>query len=483
MPSYRGPRGKFLTGNLAEFRADRLAFFTRCAREYGDVVPMRLLGKPVLLLNRPDLIEQALVQQSKHFVKHFGLRFYKPILGNGLVTSEGDFWRRQRKLSAPAFQASRLAGYAEAMVSCTERMADGWERQHRDAAAGADGRVHDVQVDMMRLTLQIACKTLFGSDVCPDPDVVGAAMEEGLEGIAARFSRPAPLPQWVPTPSNLRVRRSMRTLHAVVRQIIESGRALVARDPAGGRDGAGRDDLLSMLLSARDEDGSAMSGEQLLDEVLTLLLAGHETTALALSYSLYLLAHHPDAQAKLRAELQEVLGTGRPPAFDDLPRLPYLRNVVTESMRLYPPADFLGREAISACSVGEIPVQKGLTLFLSQWVMHRDGRYFRDPLAFDPGRWTEAFERSLPRFVYFPFGAGPRYCIGQQFAIAEAALVLAAVCRRFGFAPDPTFKLELHPGITLRPRAGVRLVVTRVQAGAAAGATPMTSPTTPLRVS
>src|SRR5688572_3350519 len=151
----RGPRGHFLTGNLAEFRADRLAFFTRCAREYGDVVPMRLLGKPVLLLNRPDLIEQALVQQSKHFVKHFGLRFYKPILGNGLVTSEGDFWRRQRKLSAPAFQASRLAGYAEAMVSCTERMADAWERQHRDAAAGADGRVHDVQVDMMRLTLQI----------------------------------------------------------------------------------------------------------------------------------------------------------------------------------------------------------------------------------------------------------------------------------------------------------------------------------------
>ena len=450
MPTLRGPEGRWLTGNLAEFRADRLAFFTRCAREFGDVVPLRLLGKPVLLLNRPDLIEQVLVHQSKNFVKHFGLRLYKPILGNGLVTSEGDFWRRQRKLSAPAFQAARMAGYAGAMVSLTDRMVEAWQREV--GSSNGPGEVRDVHVDMMRLTLQIACQTLFGAQACPDPDLVGRAMEDGLEGIAARFSRRVPIPSWVPTPANLRLRRSLRTMHAVVAQLVESRRAM----------GEGGDDLLSMLLSARDEDGSAMTAEQLLDEVLTLLLAGHETTALALSYSFYLLAHHPAAQAKLQEELAAVLG-GRLPAHGDLPRLPYTRNVVAESMRLYPPADFLGREAVADCTVGDVPVRRGMNLFMSQWVMHRDGRYFRDPQAFEPARWTEAFERSLPRFVYFPFGAGPRYCIGQTFAAAEAALVLAVVCQRFTFAPDPTFRLELHPGITLRPRAGVRLVVRRAE--------------------
>ena len=475
MPAPRGPKGRFITGNLAEFRADRLAFFTRCAREYGDIVSLRLLGKPVLLLSRPDLIEQVLVHQSKNFVKHFGLRLYKPLLGNGLVTSEGDFWRRQRKLSAPAFQASRMAGYADAMVAGAEQMVEAWEAEDRGGdgrggdGRGGDGRVRDVQVDMMRLTLQIACKTLFGAQACPDPDLVGRAMEDGLEGIAARFSRRVPLPAWVPTRANLRLRRSMRTLRAVGAQLIDSRRTV----------GGAGDDLLSMLLAARDEDGSGMTAGQLLDEVLTLLLAGHETTALALSYSFYLLAHHPAAQARLQEELAAVLTGGRPPAFGDLPRLPYTRNVVTESMRLYPPADFLGREAVADCTVGDVPVPRKMNVFMSQWVMHRDGRYFADPLAFEPSRWTESFERSLPRFVYFPFGAGPRYCIGQTFAAAEAALVLASVCRRFSFEPDPTFRLELHPGITLRPRAGVRVVVHRRSGSPVRPAAPINPPTHP----
>ena len=444
----RGPKPRLFFGHLAEFRADRLEFFTRCAREYGDVVSLRLLGRPVILLNRPDLIEQVLVTHHKQFVKHFGLRLYKPILGNGLVTSEGDFWRRQRKLSAPAFQASRMPGYAKAMVECAERTCDVWDRTDTNAN-GAAGPARDVNADMMRLTLEIACKTLFGAAACPDPGVVGRAMEDGLEGIAARFRAAIPLPSWLPTRANLRLRRSMRTLHDVVD-------GMIAARAAG--DGAGGDDLLSMLLAARDEDGSAMTPAQLLDEVLTLFLAGHETTALALSYSLYLLAHHPAAQAALRAELASVL-CGRPPAFADLPRLSYTRNVVNESMRLYPPADFLGREAVEDCTVAGIAVKKGTNLFMSQWVMHRDGRYFPDPLKFDPSRWTPEFEKSLPRFAYFPFGGGPRYCIGQTFATAEAILVLATLCAGFRFAPDPSFRLELNPGITLRPRVGVRVVV------------------------
>src|SRR2546428_3148858 len=306
MTSARGPKGRFLTGNLAEFRADRLAFFTRCARDYGDVVSFRLLGRPVIMLNRPDLVEQVLVTHAKNFVKHFGLRLYRPILGNGLVTSEGDLWRRQRKLGAPAFQASRLSAYADVMVNCAARMADEWQR---DPAP----RARDVHADMMRLTLEIACKTLFGADACPDPNVVGRALEEGLEGIAARFRLTVPLPAWLPTPANWRLRRSLRTLHAVVADLVAGRRAAMARDGGG-------DDLLSMLLSARDEQGRAMSDEQLLDEVLTLLLAGHETAALALSYALHLLALHPDAQAALRAEHSHLLA-GRLPTDADLPRL------------------------------------------------------------------------------------------------------------------------------------------------------------------
>jgi cytochrome P450 len=445
----RGPRGRFLVGNLVEFRRDRLEFMTRCAREYGDVVPMRLLGHPVLLLSRPDLIEQVLVHQTKHFIKHAGLRLYKPILGNGLVRSEGDFWRRQRKLSAPAFQGSRLPAYARDMVEATDRLCWAWQKE-----LNGSSQPRDVNADMLRLTLEIACKTLFGADACPDPNVVGHAMEQGLEGIAARFRAAVPMPSWLPTRSNLRVRRSMRALHAIVARMIESRRR------AGGEG----DDLLSMLLSARDEDGSAMSPRQLLDEVLTLFLAGHETTALALSYALYLLAGHSAAQDELRAELARELD-GRLPEYADLPRLAYTRKVVNEAMRLYPPADFLGREATEDCIVAGIPVRKGTNLFMSQWVMHRDGRYFPDPLTFNPSRWSEEFERTLPRFAYFPFGGGPRYCIGQTFATAEAALVLATLCQRFRFTPEPSFSLELNPGITLRPKAGVSVEVSVAHAG------------------
>ena len=450
MPLPSGPKPRLLTGHLAAFRADRLSFFLHCARVYGDVVPLRLPGRPILLFSHPDLIEQVLVTQAKHFVKHFGLRMYKPVLGNGLVTSEGDFWRRQRKLSAPAFQGARLAGYADDMVELTTAMLDGWRADPRAARGAAVER--DVHADMMRLTLQIACRTLFGADACPDPDAVGHAMEQSLRALDGRFGRWLPVPDWFPTPANRRLRRALRTLDDVVGGIIARRR---------GADGAGDgNDLLSMLVRARDDDdGSGMTDAQLLDEVRTIFLAGHETTALALTYALYLLAGHPDAQAALHAELDAVLDGGRPPAYSDLPRLAYTRQVVTEAMRLYPPADVLGREAVVDTTVNGVDVPRGTTVFMSQWVMHHDPRYFPEPDRFDPGRWTPAFERALPRFAYFPFGGGPRFCIGQAFAMAEATLILAAICRPFRFAPAPGFKLELWPSITLRPRGEVPLTV------------------------
>ena len=463
MPLPSGPKPRLLTGHLAAFRADRLSFFLHCARVYGDVVPLRLPGRPILLFSHPDLIEQVLVTQARHFVKHFGLRVYKPVLGNGLVTSEGDFWRRQRKLSAPAFQGARLAGYARLMVESTAAMLDAWHAEARRAGAGASAGAgagtgapapvrRDVHADMMRLTLEVACRTLFGGGALADPHAVGDAMEQALRALDVRFGRWLPVPDWFPTPANLRLKRALRTLDDVVAGLVARRRG------ADGSTGDGND-LLSMLVRARDEDdGSAMTDAQLLDEVRTIFLAGHETTALALTYALFLLAGHPDAQAALGAELDAVLA-GRPPAYADLPRLAYTRQVVTEAMRLYPPADVLGREAIADTTVNGIDVPRGTTVFMSQWVMHHDPRYFPDPDRFDPGRWTPEFERALPRFAYFPFGGGPRFCIGQSFALAEAVLILATICRQFRFAPVPGFQLELWPSITLRPRGAVPLWV------------------------
>ncbi|HZL34865.1 MAG TPA: cytochrome P450 [Tepidisphaeraceae bacterium] len=436
-----GPKGRFLIGHLAEFRADRLGFFMRCARTFGDVVPLRFGHRRLLLLSDPALIEDVFVTQARHFIKHFGLRMYKPVLGNGLVTSEGEFWRRQRKLAAPAFHPSRLADYAATMAAATERMLDAWE---------PDG-TRDIHADMTAVTLEIACKTLFGVGAVADAGVVGRALNDSMEVIGGRMKRIIRAPFWFPSSANRRLWRSLRTLDEIVLRIIAQGRG------AGDGDRPG---LLSALLAAEDEDGSGMSRRQLLDEVRTLLIAGHETTALTLTYALYLLAQNPAEQARLQAEADEVLGD-RAPAHADLPRLRYARQVVNEALRLYPPADVLGREAIVDCTIGGIPVRKGTTIFASTWVMHRDPRCFPDPERFEPGRWTEDFERKLPRFAYFPFGGGPRFCIGQSFAMTEAVMTLAAIARRFAFAPAPGFELELWPAITLRPRRGVRLIVMR----------------------
>lgn len=441
MPEYPSPPARWISGHLTDFRVGRLEFFTHCARTYGDVVRLRIVHRPVLLFSRPDLIEQVLIQKSKHFVKHFGLRVYKPVLGNGLVTSEGDFWRRQRKLIAPGFQAARLAEYAKSMVAAARQMLETW----------LDGETRDVHEDMMRLTLRIACQTFFSAEHPPDAAVVGAALHESMVLLARRFRRLFPVPDWLPTPDNLRLRRSLGTLQRIVSDIV--------RGHAGGT-GDAPHDLLGTLLAARDDDGSGMTRRQLLDETMTLLLAGHETTALALSYSLHLLATHPAALQELQAELASVLAD-RPATYEDLPRLDYATRVVTEAMRLYPPADVLGREAVEDCTIGDVPVRRGTTVFMSQWVMHRDPRYFDDPLEFRPDRWTPAFEKALPRFAYFPFGGGPRNCVGQNFAIAEAVLILAEVCRSFSFAPVPGFELVLWPNITLRPRDGVPLIVKR----------------------
>jgi cytochrome P450 len=436
-----GPRGHFLTGSLPEFRRDLLGFFDACARDYGDFAAFRLGPRQLILVSNPDAIEDVLVTNARNFTKHFALRINSLLLANGLLTSEGDFWLRQRRLIQPAFLRERVNAYGPIMVEYAERMVAGWR----------DGETRDLHADMMRLTLEIVAKTLFDADVAHEAHGVGEAMEVAMASFVGRLFKAFPLPRWLPTPGNLRLKRAVRRLDNIIYGLIHERR----------QSGEDRGDLLSRLLVAQDEeDGHHMTDQQLRDELMTLFLAGHETTALALSWTWYLLAQHPEVEARLLAELQSVLG-GRSPTVADLPRLRYTDLVVTESMRVYPPVYTIGRENIEACEIGGYPIPAGTTLLLSQWVMHRHPRYFDEPLKFKPERWEGGLARRLPKYVYFPFGGGPRICIGTTFALLEAVLVLATIAQRFHFQLVPGHVVVPAPSITLRPRNGVRMILSR----------------------
>jgi len=436
-----GPPQRFFSGNLVDFRSGRLDFLTRCAREYGDVVALRFGPRRILLVSHPDLIESILITHSRCFIKHFALRLNPLVLGKGLLTSEGDFWLRQRRLIQPAFQRSRLVGFGAIMVAYTQRLLAGW----------TPGETRDIVPEMMRLTMQIAAKTLFDADVTEHARDVGAALQMLQENFIARFNSMMPPPLWLPTPTNRRLKRAVVQLDEILYRIIRTRRA-------GGED---RGDLLSLLLHARDEvDRTKMTDRQLRDEAMTLFLAGHETTALALSWAWSLLAMHPEAEARLAAEVADVLG-GRSASADDLPRLRYTEGVVLEAMRLYPPAYTIGREAIADCEVGGFRVPRGTTVLMSQWVVHRDPRFFKNPDEFRPERWADDACADLPKYAYFPFGGGPRLCIGNTFAMMELVLVLATIAQQFRFTQRPGHQVLPWPTFTLRPQGGVPAPLTR----------------------
>ncbi|HEY2155527.1 MAG TPA: cytochrome P450 [Isosphaeraceae bacterium] len=440
-----GPKGHWLAGNLPEFRQDRLAYLTQLAGRYGDCVSIRLGPRRLMVVNHPDLVEDVLVTKNRIFKKHFALRHTKETLGNGLLTSEGDFWRKQRRLAQPAFHRERIAAHAAMMVDFTERILRDW----------ADGQTRDAQEDMMQLTLQIVAKALFDADVSGDAADASAAMETTLKAFTIRVSRIVKFPTWVPTPLNLRTRRAIGQLDAIIFRIIASRRAT----------GEDRGDLLSMLLKARDEDdGTRMTDRQLRDEAMTLFMAGHETTANTLAWVWYLLATHPEVEEKLHSELDRVLDD-RPPTFDDLPQLSYAEHVVSEALRLYPTVWLLGREATEPCEVGGYDVPVGRTVFMSQWVIHRDPRFFDDPLSYRPERWADGLAKRIHRYAYFPFGGGPRICIGNGFAMMEAVLLLATIARRYRLALAPDAVIKPLPTMTLRPEHGVKVVLGRRRPG------------------
>jgi cytochrome P450 len=416
---------------------DPLGYFTGLVREYGDLIGLRILNFRILLINHPDHIEDVLVNHPRKFIKGRVLKANKRVFGSGLLTSEGDFWLRQRRLAQPAFHRARIAGYASTMVEYTERLLHEWQ----------DGEERDIHKEMMRLTLQIVGKTLFDADVERDAQDVGKSMELLLE-LGADFRRTVLIPHWLPTPANLRLEGAIRKIEKVLYRIIAEKRA-------SGRDAG---DLLSMLLAAQDEDGSRMTDKQLRDEAITLFLAGHETTANTLSWTWWLLAQNPAVESKLHDELRAVLG-GRTPSLDDLPKLAYTNHIITESMRLYPPAWGTARTAIEDHEIAGYSVPKGSGVSFAQWTVHRDPRWYDTPEEFRPARWEGDLLKRIPRFAYFPFGGGPRQCIGNSFALMEAALVLATIAQQYRFRLVEGHQVVPLASITLRPRHGIRAVL------------------------
>ncbi|MEM7399572.1 MAG: cytochrome P450, partial [Pseudomonadota bacterium] len=380
------------------------------------------------------LIEQVLVRDAKHYTKHFGLRAFIPALGNGLVSSEGAYWRGQRKLIQPTFIPSRVRSYAPVMTKITKDALEQW----------SDGDELMINTEFSSLTSQIALRTLFDLVDDSDRQEFTETLKLAFDIMTERLRRVLKAPLWLPTPENIRLKRAIADLDETVLGFIAAGRA---RDEPG-------DDLLSRLLAATRDDGSHMSDRELRDETMTLYLAGHETTALALTWTWFLLSRHPEVEDKLVDEWARVL-RGRTPELEDMPNLPYTHAVLSESMRLYPPAYVIGREATTDLELGGYRVKRGYTVFVSQWVNHRDPRYFPDPERFHPERWEDNLAKRIPKFAYFPFGGGQRICVGNTFALLEAAIILAAVGQRFRFRIDDDAELGFKPQITLMPVAPI----------------------------
>jgi cytochrome P450 len=422
------------------FRRDPPEFLLDSARKYGDVVHFKFGPQAVYLLNHPDYIRDVLVTNNRNFVKSRGLEMAKKFLGEGLLTSEGEFHRRQRRLAQPAFHRQRINAYATVMTDYCAQTRSRWQ----------PGKTLDISQEMMRLTLAIVGKTLFDANVETEAREIGKALTDVMQ-LFDRITSPfAGLLEKLPLPSNIRWLRAKQRLDATIYRIIDERR----------RSGEDRGDLLSMLLLAQDEegDGTGMTNQQLRDEAMTLFVAGHETTANALTWTWYLLSQHPEVEAKLHHEIDAMLD-GKLPTAEDVVRLAYTEMVFAESMRLYPPAWVLGRRVLSDYRVGDYVIPSGSIILMSQWVMHHDPRFYPEPFRFDPERWTPEARESRPKFAYFPFGGGPRVCIGEQFAWMEGVLLIATIAQKWKMRLAPDQRVETKPMITLRPKHGMRMIL------------------------
>lgn len=417
---------------FAAFSRDQLGFLARLGDAGEEVVRFEMLGRVFYLVRHPEHVEAVLVEHARGMGRDDYVQVLERALGLGLLTSDGELWRRQRRLMAQAFVPKRIATYAEAMVRITDRA----------LARFRDGAELELHREMARLAAEVVAEVLFGTSVdAREIAMVGESLDTLNEFFANTPEAVLRFPRWVPTPRNRRMNRAVERIDALIYRIVRERRLCEPRD-----------DLLGTLLAAQDDDGVRMSDAQLRDEAVTLFLAGHETTALALSYALYLLGKHPEVAQRLQAELDAVLG-GRAPTAADVKALPFTECVLKEAMRLYPPAWTMGREALEPLTLGGHAIPKGAQLLVSQWVLHRDPRWFPNPKVFDPERFGPERAKTIPRHAYLPFGAGPRVCIGSHFAMLEATLLLVRLLQRFVFELVPGQRpLDFAPSVTLRPR-------------------------------
>src|SRR5436190_5645255 len=430
----------FIGGHFRSFRKDPTGFLARQAA-LGDIAHFRLGPQPGYSIFHPDLVRDVLIVNSHKFIKGRALQRAKVLLGEGLLTSEGSFHLRQRRMIQPAFHRNRIAEYSRAMVEHALKTSDTW----------SDGDVRDIDREMMHLTLRIVGRTLFSADVEDDADEVGRAMTTVTQLFNFLLLPFSEWLQWIPIPPTRRFNRARDTFNSIIFGMIDERR----------RSGEDKGDLLSMLLLAHDEDdASTMTDEQVRDEVLTLFLAGHETTANAMVWTWYLLSQNAEKEAKLHEELDHILA-GEPPTIDEIPQLRYTEAVFAESMRLFPPAWTVGRLAIEDHQLGGYSIPKGSLVLASQYVIHRDPRFWTDPESFIPERWETGIKEATQKFIYFPFGAGVRRCIGEGFAWTEGILLLATLAQQWKLRLVADQKIGLHPMITLRPKFGMRMVCRR----------------------
>lgn len=435
-----GPGGFMPGGQVWSMARDPLGFLAGTARRYGDIAYFTLGANRVYYVNSPEYIWEVLVTQRARFeISTMRLRL-EPALGTGLLTSRGELHARQRRLMQPVFRKSRIESYAGIMSGYAQRTRDRWR----------EGEEIDATAEMMRLAMALAAKALFDHDIEDDSEGISRNLGILLEFFARLMSPFLQISLKLPLPSTLRVRRALREMDAVIYRMVDLRR----RNPSG------REDLLTLLVQAKDDETNAhMTEKQLRDEIFTLLMAGHETTANVLGWTAYLLGRHPEVDAKVHAEVRAAMAGRDRLEAADADRLPYTRMAITEAMRLYPPAWFIGRTALEDVVLGGYTVPRGASVLMSQYVMQRDARYFDEPEAYRPERWTREFLDRLPRGAFFPFSAGDRHCIGEGFAWLEALLALGTLVERWRFELVPGQDIRPSPSITLRPNAGIRMKV------------------------
>ncbi|MCT9095716.1 cytochrome P450 [Haloarchaeobius sp. HME9146] len=430
-----GPSGMPVIGNALESRR-ALDFLVENRHRYGDVVYYDFLTEPIYQLNHPDDIESVLVTNNEQFTKsHLTKAVLGSVAGDGLFTSDGDLWREQRRRIQPAFHPAQIAVYSDLMVDAIDRRLATW----------TPGERRNLGEEMRKLTLDIVARALLGVDIESEIEDLGWSLDAVLGRLGSVWYHL--LPEWAPTPGNRRFSRALTELESLVDDIIDERRAT----PDG-------DDVVSRLLAAELTDDEPMDPDQLRAEVMTFLFAGHETTAQALTFTCYLLATHPDVEAKLVEELERELAGDRP-SLATMGNLTYTEQVITEALRLYPPANDIHREPVDDVEIQGYHIPPGATVSTPPWVVHRDPRWYDDPEAFRPERWTAEFRDSLPRLAYFPFGAGPRRCVGERFALMELTLVLACLYQNFHLELDPETRFAVETAVTTRPKHPVWMTV------------------------